>query len=156
MPVRLLPRWTRRAGASALLGLAVLCCKKEAPPPAPAAVEPPPPPSAPLSVQSVDLGKAVGNDKHITTPTTTFGTRDTIYASVSTAGAASSATLAARWTFEKTGQLVDSTSVPIAPTGPAVTEFHVMRTSAWPTGKYKVAILLNGQPTSEKEFEVKK
>jgi hypothetical protein len=151
-----LRRQTLSAWASVLLGLTVLCCKKEAPPPPPAAVEPPPPPpAAPLSVQSVDLGKAVGADKHISTPATTFGRRDTIYASVSTAGAASSATLGARWTFEKTGQLVDSTSVPIAPTGPAVTEFHVMRTSAWPTGKYKVSIVLNGQPASEKEFEVK-
>jgi len=156
MSIGLVRTWTQRAAASALLGLTVLACKKEAPPPAPAAVEPPPPPpAAPLSVQSVDLGKAIGADKHITTPTTTFGPRDTIYASVSTAGAASSATLGARWTFEKTSQLVDSTSVPIAPTGPAVTEFHVMRRSKWPTGKYKVAILLNGQPASEKEFEVK-
>jgi hypothetical protein len=154
MHIGLLRKYALGAG---LLGLAVASCKKEAPPPPPVAVEPAPAPAAsPLSVQSVDLGKAVGADKHISTPATTFGTRDTIYASVSTTGAAASATLGARWTFEKTGQLVDSTSVPIAPTGPAVTEFHVMRTSPWPTGKYKLAILLNGQPASEKEFEVKK
>ena len=30
-----------------------------------------------------------------------------------------------------------------------------MKDTPWPKGKYKVAILLNGIPASEKEFEVK-
>jgi hypothetical protein len=121
-----------------------------------AAAAPAPPPPAPLAVSSVELGKAIGPDKRVTSPTTTFGVRDTIYASVSTTGAASNATLGAHWTFGPSNKLVDSTSVPIMPTGPAVTEFHVMRTSPWPVGKYKVAIYLNGQQTQEKEFEVKR
>ncbi len=145
------------AGLLTMLG--VEGCKTAPPPPPPAAVEAAPAPApapAALSVQGVDLGKAVGPDKRITSSTAWFGLRDTIYAAVSTNGASSNASLAAHWTFEKTGQLVDSTSVSIAPTGPAVTEFHIRRTSAWPVGKYKVVILLNGQQASEKEFEVKK
>jgi hypothetical protein len=146
------------ASRAAFLGLlaitAGLGCKKAPPPPPPVAVEPAPAP-VPLSVKSVALGKAVGADKRITSPTTTFGLRDTIFAAVSTEGTAATASLAARWTFTKTGQLVDSTSVSIAPTGPAVTEFHIAKAKAWPVGKYKVAILLNGQPASEQEFEVK-
>jgi hypothetical protein len=114
------------------------------------------PAPVPLAVQTVELGKGVGPDKRVTTPTTTFGVRDTIHAAVSTTGAAPNATLGAIWTFGPGNKLVDSTTVPIAPSGPAVTEFHIIRTSPWPTGKYKVAILLNGQPTQEKEFEVKR
>jgi hypothetical protein len=127
-------------------------CKKEAPPPPPA---PEPPPPQPVAVVNVDLGKAIGADKRVAAPTATFGVRDTIYASVSTTGTDAGATLTARWTFAD-GQLVDSTSVTIAPTGPAVTEFHIMRGSAWPVGQYKVAILLKGVAAGEKAFEIKR
>jgi hypothetical protein len=120
------------------------------------AAAPLPPPPAPLAVQSIDLGKAIGPDKRITSPTTTFGVRDTIYAAVSTTGSAANATLAARWGFGDKNQLVDSTAVPITPTGPAVTEFHVSRTSPWPVGKYKVTIYLDNQQASEREFEIKR
>ena len=147
-----------RVRSLAVLALAAVAvgtgCKKEAPPPAPVAVDPAPPPP-PLAVAGVDLGKSVDPSKRIASPTTTFGVRDTIYASVATVGAATSATLAARWTFES-GQLVDSTSVTITPTGPAVTEFHIIKPTGWPVGKYKVSILLNGAQATEREFEIKR
>ena len=148
--------FTLSTGLAALTILSVAsACKKrdEAPRADTTAIAPPAP--APVAVQNVDLGKAVGPDKRVTNPTTTFGVRDTIYVSVSTTGTASNANLAARWSTEA-GQLVDSTAVPIAPTGPAVTEFHITRTSAWPVGKYKVAILLDGRQVSEKDFEIKR
>ena len=44
----------------------------------------------------------------------------------------------------------------IAPTGPAVTEFHIAKPDGWPLGKYKVEILLNGQTAQTKDFTVKK
>jgi len=43
----------------------------------------------------------------------------------------------------------------IAPTGPAVTEFHISKPSGWPAGKYKVEIAVDGAPAGSKEFEVK-
>jgi hypothetical protein len=145
-----------RLAAMAALSIVVLgagCKKAEAPPPA--AQEPAPPPPPPVSVTGIDLGRAIGPDKRVTAPTTEFGVRDTIYASVSTNGVSTGSTLTAKWTFGD-GQLVDSIAAPIAPTGPAVTEFHVMRTSAWPVGKYKVAILLDGEQKTEREFEIKR
>lgn len=138
--------------ALSILVLGAGCKKAEAPPP-PAAQEPAPPP--PVSVTGLDLGKAIGPDKRVTAPTTEFGVRDTIYASVATNGVSTGSTLTAKWTFGD-GQLVDSIAAPIAPTGPAVTEFHIMRGSPWPVGKYKVAILLDGDQKSEREFEVKR
>lgn len=144
----------RLAGVIALSGLvAVSACKGKEPPVPPPVVEPVAPP-APVAVASIVLGRAIGSDMMVTTPTAEFGVRDTIYASVATTGVAQSATLMAHWTFGD-GQLVDSTSVPIAPTGPAVTEFHIIRNSAWPKGRYKVAIALNGAAAGEREFEVK-
>lgn len=141
--------------AASLLLIVVLPigCKKKAPPPPPVAVEPAPPP--PVAMSTVDLGKAIGADKRVMVAGTVFGVRDTIYASIATTGVASSAVLTAKWTFQ-TGQLVDSSSRSIAPTGPATTEFHIVKKSAWPVGKYKVAVSLDGGLPVEKEFDVKK
>jgi hypothetical protein len=136
-------------GVAGALFLAACGKKEEAPPPAattppPAATAPapapataPPPAAAAVSVTSVDLGTAVGPDQKVTSPTTTFGPKDTIYAAVSTTGTASSATLAAKWTYQD-GQTVNDSSQTIAPTGPAVTTFHISKPDGWPAGNYKV------------------
>lgn len=134
-----------------LIALSAACKPKPAPVP-----PPPPPPEAPaaVAVSGVEVGKAIGSDMRVISPMSTLGLRDTIYASVTTTGAASNASLGARWTFGA-DQLVDSTTVTIAPTGPAVTEFHIMRGSAWPKGSYAVTIFLNGQQAAQRQFEVK-
>ena len=149
--------------ALGLAGALVLaaCGKKEEAPPPPVATTPPPatptpPPAAPeaaVSVTSIDLGTAVGPDQKVTTPTTTFGAKDTIYAAVATAGSASNATLGAKWTYQD-GQTVNDSSQTIAPTGPAVTTFHISKPDGWPTGNYKVEISLNGSAVSSKDFTV--
>jgi hypothetical protein len=128
------------------------------PPPAPAPVSTPPPAATPaaqgVSVTSVDLGTAVGADQKVTSPTTTFSPKDTIYAAVSTTGAASNATLGAKWTYQD-GQTVNDSSQTIAPTGPAVTTFHISKPDGWPAGNYKVEISLDGNAVSSKDFSVK-
>ncbi len=130
------------------------CAKKEAPKPAepPAAVQP-----APLAVASIDLGKSVDPAKRVTSPTTSFGQRDTIYASVNTTGIGSNATLGAKWTFQKKagGEIsVNESSQTITTSGPASTEFHITKATAWPAGSYKVEILLNGVSAGSKDFTV--
>lgn len=136
-----------------LPAVALGCKKKEAAAP-PVGEATMPPAAAPVSVLSVDLGRAVGADQRVAAPTTEFGPRDTIYAAIATTGTSSGATLATRWTFSD-GQLVHEDSRTIAPTGPAVTEFHIMNASAWPAGSYKVDVMLNGSPAGSKEFTVK-
>jgi len=133
-------------------------CKKKTPEPADTTANPSTvpvtPTSAPLAVTNVNLGKSVGPDKRVTSETTTFGPRDTIYASVTTSGSGSGGTLAARWTFQD-GQVVDETTQSVgASAGPAVTEFHISKPSPWPTGNYKVEVMLNGASAGTKEFRV--
>jgi hypothetical protein len=127
-------------------------------PPAPKTVSAPPPTTTPaqqgVSVTSVDLGTAVGADQKVTSPTTTFSPKDTIYAAVSTTGAAANATLGAKWTYQD-GQTVNDSSQTIAPTGPAVTTFHISKPDGWPAGNYKVEISLDGNAVSSKDFSVK-
>ena len=111
--------------------LALSACKKkeEAPPPPAPEVSVAPAPSVEtpavvaFKVDSVDLGKGVGPDKKITDATTTFGPKDTIYASVASEGTAPTVKLHAKWTFGDAGKVVKEEDLNIAPTGPAVNEF---------------------------------
>jgi hypothetical protein len=148
---------TRRMGWAAALGVAVIgipaCKKKEAPAPPAEAASPAPAPPA-FAVLAIDVGKGIGADKRVTAPMTTFGRRDTIYASVATEGAAPSKAISAKWTYQD-GQVVKEQAETIAPTGPAATEFHISKPKPWPVGKYKVEIAVDGAPAGSKDFEVK-
>jgi hypothetical protein len=152
----------RRRSFAVVLGVAAVLtagCKKSAPPQeqtsAPSASSPTASPSAAeFKVSGIELGKGIGADKRVTSATSTFKPKDTIYASVSTEGAASNKTMTAKWTYED-GQVVDEGSESIAATGPARTEFHIAKPSGWPAGKYQVEIALDGAPAGTREFEVK-
>jgi hypothetical protein len=141
------------------------CGKKEeaaAPPPAPApapapaatAPAPTPAPAAPaaVSVTSVDLGSAIDANDKITSASTSFTPKDTIYASIATAGAGTAA-FDVKWTYQD-GQTVKDDTKTINPTGPTNTEFHISKPSGWPTGNYKVDVSLNGQSVASKDFSV--
>ena len=149
---------SRRIVWAAGLALAVVgmaSCKKKEPPPPPEAAAPAPAPAPPaFAVQGIELGKSVDADKKVTAPSSTFGRRDTIYASVATEGAAPSKTVSAKWTFQG-GQVVKEQSESIAPTGPAATEFHISKKGPWPVGKYKVEISVDGASAGTKDFEIK-
>ena len=144
-----------RAGLLALVTAASLtaACKKADNTTPAADSSPAMEPAAALMVASVDLGKAIDAERRVTNGTDDFGTRDTIYASVATTGNGNG-TLTAHWTFED-GQVVEHSEQSVAASGPAVTEFHIAKSTPWPAGKYKVAISLNGREVSSKDFEVK-
>lgn len=116
-------------------------------------VAPAPAPQEAVSLASIDLGSAVGADQKVTTATTTFNPKDSIYAAVSTTGSGN-ATIAVKWTYQD-GQTVKEDSKSIAPTGPATTSFQISKPDGWPAGNYKVDVTLNGQPAGTKEFSVK-
>jgi hypothetical protein len=147
----------RFACAALVLALAAggaTSCKKTetAAPPVAAA---PPPVSAPMPVQvvQISLGKSLNPDHTIAEPTTTFAPTDKLIASVSTQGAAPSATLTARWTYQD-GQTVNESSKSIAPTGPATTDFTLEKPDGWPAGQYQVEVLLNGVSAGKRELTV--
>jgi len=136
--------------------------KLPAPPPAPPAAAPPaaaapgamaPAPSA-FRITSIDLGTAVGPDRKVTAPATTFAPTDTIYASVASDGSAPTVTILARWTYED-GQEVSTGTQTLSPIGPTATEFHISKPSGWPAGRYRVEVSAEGSPGAAKDFEVK-
>jgi hypothetical protein len=140
-----------------VLMVAGVACKKNEPPP-----PPPPAPTtttlpAPVGVSGVTLGNAIGADKKVAAPLEVFGAKDTIYASVDTAGVGH-AKLRALWSFvkgEKTAK-VDETVIEFDSAAPAVNEFHVSKPSGWPKGDYKVEIFLGdaAAPAMTKTFKV--
>jgi hypothetical protein len=147
----------------AALTAALAACKKEEVPPPPVVVAPPPavvpapmpaPAPAPIEVTGITFGKAVGPDMNVTAPTTSFDAKDTIYAAVATKNANPSATLAAKWSYQD-GQVVHEDSVTIAPTGDAVTDFHINSPKGFPPGKYQLEVSLNGQPATTLGFDIK-
>lgn len=126
--------------------------------PAPPAAAPAPaagqPPASEFRVVRIDIGSAIDAEKRITSPTALFKPTDTIYAALTSEGSSPSVTMIARWTFED-GQPVGEGSQVIAPSGPAVTEFHISRPSPWPPGRYQLEVLANGAPAGMRTFEVK-
>ena len=109
-------------------------------------------PESKLKVRDIEVGRAIGTDKLVTAPGRAFGPGDTIYTSVVTEGAATRATLSARWTYQ--GALLEETAQRIAPDGKAVSEFHVFNPAGWPPGEYRVEILLDGRVVGDRAFRV--
>lgn len=127
--------------------------------PAPAGTSASAAPATPdvFKVDEVQLGEAVTASYKIAKPTTTFDpTHNTIYASVSTTGTTTGATLSAHFSYlEGKGQDVTTISQTIATDGPATTTFKLRNPNDWPAGKYKVEIAIDGKPVSSQTFEVK-
>ena len=153
---------------AAMLGSAALvgCKKKEEPAPPPSAETAPAPAPAPApmpttaSVNSVDLGNAVGADMRVTAPMSSFSPKDaTIYAAVSTGTSDPAASvggkLGAKWTHVDSNQTVHEETKDITFAGDGVTDFQISKPDGWPTGKYKVEISLDGAVVQTREFEVK-
>lgn len=111
--------------------------------------------NASVSISKVTLGNAISADKHVLAENSIFHTKDTIYAVVETTGSGK-ATLKAKWSFVKDGDLkdVDETTQDIEATGPAATEFHIAKDNGWPTGTYKVEVWIDDKSNGVKEFTV--
>jgi hypothetical protein len=135
----------------------LLACTKSEPPPPPPVAAPATTVPAPVSVSGVSLGNAIGEDKRVTAAVEAFGAKDTIYATVETAGTGH-AKLRALWSFVKGDQTakVDETTIEFDSAAPAVNEFHISKPSGWPKGDYKVEIFLGDAtvPAVTKTFKV--
>ena len=111
--------------------------------------------TTPVRVSDIQVGKNVGTDKKVGNQTTSFAVRDTMYVVVITDGAAKDAKITTKWIYNGK-QVVKESTQTISPTGgETVTEFHVDKKTAWPKGKYKVDVSLNGVAAGSKDLEVK-
>lgn len=134
-----------------------LACSKAAAPPPPAAspYAPPTMATAPLKVTDIEVGRSLDAEKKVSDKTDSFKPTETIYVSVVTDGTSPGARLAAHWTYQD-GQVVKHDETSIAPSGKAVTEFHIAKPSGWPVGDYKVEVMLDGASAGSRTFKVAK
>jgi len=142
--------------------------------PAPAGSAPTPTSTAPAPAETTGKSAGVNNGGEIKVAAVTIGSQvdaahaiskeqrqfapedKAIYASVATIGTTDSATLNAKWSYvDGKDETFTSTTESIATDGPAITTFKVQNPNAWPKGKYKVIISLNGKQVATEGFEVR-
>ncbi|HMG71646.1 MAG TPA: hypothetical protein VK544_11070 [Gemmatimonadaceae bacterium] len=113
--------------------------------------------TTPIRVSDIQLGKAVGADRRITEPTTTFGIRDTIHVSVITEGAAKNAAIDVQLFYSRPREGGNPVSVQTIRsfTGTSATDVQLSQARPWSPGPFKVEVSLNGASAGTREFEVK-
>jgi len=107
--------------------------------------------NAPVRISSVDLGSQVGADNRVTAPMAVYSTSDDIHASVATDG--TGGTVSTVWTFED-GQVVHTEDKRV-PAGAQVTDFMITNPAGWPTGSYKVEVMVDGRVVETRDYEVR-
>ena len=108
---------------------------------------------ADVTVSEISLGRTLETNRRVTQPREDFAPADTVYASVVTAGTAQRALLKARWTYQGS-EVVSESSLDIAPSGVTVSEFHVSRPEGLPRGRYQVEIFVDGASAGKRGFSV--
>lgn len=105
----------------------------------------------PLKVERLQLGRALNSDKSIAIHATRFKPDQTVYVSILTMGAGSGE-LSVRWTFQ--GRVISEESRSVSYSSDAATEFHIAYAGGFPTGEYKVEVMVDGQPLETRTFRV--
>ena len=96
----------------------------------------------------------------ITTPTTTFAHEGQDHrrgrnTHVSDATATVPAKVAAKWTHVDSSQTVNEEARDVQLKGDQTWDFEITNTNPWPTGKYRVEVMLDGAVVQSRDFEVK-
>ena len=105
----------------------------------------------PLHVGTLQVGRSLNADRTVAVHTTRFRPDDTIYASVLTDRTGAS-TIVARWSYA--GRVVSETERAVSYTGQAATDFHFESAGGFPSGDYRVDVLVDGQVVASRDFRV--
>ena len=108
-----------------------------------------------VQVSRVDLGNSLTSDRRvITTTTTSFAPKDTVYASVVLAAPTPASQLTARWTAPDGAVVSETTQTVSASPEEGVAQFQVATPDGLPPGTYKLEILVDGQVVSTRDFTI--
>lgn len=108
-----------------------------------------------VEVESIKLGRSVGDYGAIADETNEFRPTDTIVAVVQTGDKDAGKELLARWTYGDKDQVVAEQRETIAVGNEARTTFRLSKSGAWPAGGYRLHILYNDREISSAQFTVK-
>jgi hypothetical protein len=107
--------------------------------------------SGPLQLANIQVGRALNQDRSISSITTLFKPSETVYVSVQTA-AAGKGTVSVKWKYGT--QVIDEPSKQVNYDGPASTEFHMQNSGGFPPGDYSVDVLIDGVQVGSRAFKV--
>jgi hypothetical protein len=110
-------------------------------------------PSDPLTIATVQVGRSLNSDNSVGALTTRFKPEDTIYVSVLTERPGTSM-LTAKWYYQ--GAPVNEVSKDASYNDAAATEFHLLNSSGFPPGSYRVEILVDGELRESRNFTVER
>jgi hypothetical protein len=120
--------------------------------------EPAQPAAATASFVSADIGNALSADMKIVTPMNSFGTKDTMSASIATTTSDPKQSVKAKVGIKvvyQTGQVLAEQARDIEYAGPAWTAFSLSRAEGWPAGDYTFEFFLDGKSVGTKTATVK-
>jgi hypothetical protein len=113
-------------------------------------------PMAALKVESVTLGKAVGDNKQVVAALNTFAPTDTIFASVKTDGTAENVNLKAKWVLKgEAGEtVINEGEQKVTTQGVAYTVFQISKPEGLTAGNYKLDIYKDDAVATTGEFSI--
>jgi hypothetical protein len=107
--------------------------------------------SGPLQLANIQVGRALNQDRSISSITTLFKPNETVYVSVQTT-AAGKGTISLKWKFG--AQVIDEPTKQVDYDGPASTEFHMQNSGGFPPGDYSVDVMIDGVQVGTRNFKV--
>jgi hypothetical protein len=107
--------------------------------------------SGPLQLANIQVGRALNQDRSISSITTLFKPSETIYVSIQTT-AAGTGTVSVKWKYGS--QVIEEPSKQVSYDGPASTEFHMQNSGGFPPGDYTVEAFIDGVSVGSRAFKV--
>ena len=107
--------------------------------------------SGPLQLSNIQIGRALNQDRSVSSITTLFKPSETVYVAVQTT-AAGKGVVGVKWKFGS--QVIDEPTKQVSYDGPASTEFHLQNSGGFPPGDYSVDIFIDGVQVGTRAFKV--
>jgi len=107
--------------------------------------------SGPLQLANIQIGRALNQDRSISSITTLFKPNETVYVSVQTT-AAGKGVVSVKWKYGNT--VIDEPTKQVNYDGPASTEFHMQNSGGFPPGDYSVDVFIDGTQVGTRAFKV--
>ena len=106
--------------------------------------------SGPLTLTNIQVGRALNQDRSVSSITTLFKPTETVYVSVQTG--AGKGVVSVKWMFRD--KVIDQPSKKVDYDGPSSTEFHLQNSGGFPPGDYSVEVFIDGVSVGTRAFKV--
>lgn len=106
------------------------------------------------AVAALTMASKVDGGNNPTNSTTTFSKTDTIWAVADLTGTAVGTPVEAHWFHTTSNQQINANTVTTTSAGEHRLPFFISKPDGWPTGDYRVDILINGSVMKSSTFQV--